>query len=112
MGRFSLLFLYNRIFKSDRNFYVAVRIVGILNGLWYIAATIMLSVRCVPVRKNWNPLIQGQCFHTVPLLVGISIVDSLLDFMVILVPISVLRRLQMSLRRKIHLALIFILGGL
>ena len=111
-GRFSLLFLYSRIFKSDRSFYVAVRIVGVLNGLWYIGCTVALCLRCVPVKKSWDPLIEGQCFDATAFVVGTQIPDCLLDFAVMILPISVLRKLQMSLRRKIQLTMVFALGGL
>ena len=113
MGRFSLLMLYNRIFQSDRSFYVAVRIVGILNSLIYVGCTVAIGFRCAPTGKMWNPVAQGQCFHSSKaLVVALAFLDSLLDFMVMILPISVLRRLQMSWRRKINVAMIFAIGGL
>ena len=111
-GRFSLLFLYNRIFKSDCSFYVAVRFVGIVNGLSYVGCTLALGLHCLHMEKSWDPLIEGRCFHSKALVVFISILDSSLDLAVMILPISVLRRLQMSLRRRINVAMIFIFGGL
>ena len=112
MGRFSLLFLYNRIFKPDQSFHVAVRVVGVLNGLWYAGSTIILGVRCVPVKLSRSPFIEGQCFNIIPLINAFSILDSLLDFTVMILPISVLRKVQMSLQRKINAAMIFAIGDL
>lgn len=111
-GRFSLLLLYNRVFKSNRTFYVAVRIVGMLNVLWYVGCTMALCLHCIPPRKFWNPLIKGQCINPIGFVLAGAILDALLDFAVMILPISVLRRLQMSLQHKIRLAIIFVLGGL
>ena len=111
-GRFSLLFLYNRIFKSDRSFSIAMRILGTLNALWYVGFTLAACLRCVPPRKAWNPQVKGQCGNGFALIVAAAVPDSLLDFSLMILPISVLKRLQMSMRRKINLAMIFAIGGL
>ena len=111
-GRFSLLFLYNRIFKSDRSFSIATRILGTVNAIWYVGFTAAACLRCIPPRKLWNPLIKGQCVNDSALMIATAVLDSLLDFCVMILPISVLKRLQMSMRRKINLAMIFAIGGL
>ena len=111
-GRFSLLFLYNRIFKSDRSFSIAMRILGILNALWYIGITVAACLCCVPPKKLWHPLIKAQCANRFAIIIAAAVSDTLLDFSMILLPISVLKRLQMSMRHKINLAIIFVIGGL
>lgn len=111
-GRFSLLFLYNRVFAVDRRFHIAVRLVGVVNAFWYVGCTVALCLRCVPPRKIWDPLIKGQCINAVAFVLAAEIPDSLLDFTLIILPIGALRALQMSLRHKIDLALVFVLGGL
>lgn len=111
-GRFSLLFLYNRIFQFDRSFSIAMRILGTLNALVYIAFQVVACFDCVPPRKVWNPLIKGQCVNSFAVVIAAAVLDSLLDFSVMILPIGVLKRLQMSMRRKINLAMIFVNGGL
>ena len=111
-GRFSLLFLYNRIFKSDRRFSIAMRILGTLNALWYVGCTVAACLQCVPPKKLWDPLIKGQCADRFAIIIAATISDSLLDFSMMVLPISVLKRLQMSMRHKINLAMIFVIGGL
>ena len=48
----------------------------------------------------------------VPIILAATMPDSFLDFIVMILPIGVLRKLQMSLRHKINLAIVFVLGGL
>ena len=110
-GRFSLLFLFNRIFKSDRSFSIAVRILGTLNALFYVSFTVAACLRCVPPRKLWNPLIEGDCASTFAVIVAAAVLDSLLDFSVMMLPISVFKQLQMSMQRKVNLAMIFAVGA-
>ena len=110
--RFSLLFLFNRIFKFDRSFSIAVRILGTMNAFFYVSTTVAACLRCVPPRKLWNPLIEGHCASTFAVIVAAAVLDSLLDFSVMILPISVLKRLQMSMQRKVNLAMIFAIGGL
>lgn len=111
-GRFSLLFLYNRVFKTRRSFYVAVRILATVNGLWYVACTLALCLQCNPPRKAWNPLIKGHCINTDAFVIAAEIPEILLDFSIMILPISLLRRLQLSMRRKINIGIIFAVGGL
>ena len=111
-GRFSLLFLYKRIFQSDRSFSIAMKILGTLNALWYLGFTLAICLRCDPPRKLWNPLIKGQCVNNFDLIIAFTVPDTLLDFSMMILPISVLKRLQMSMRHKINLAIIFAVGGL
>ena len=111
-GRFSLLCLYNRVFNTDRSFYIAVRILAIVNGLWYVGCTVALLLRCDPPRKAWNPLVTGHCINADAFVIAAEIPEILLDFSMMILPISVLRRLQLSTRRKINIAIIFAVGGL
>ena len=69
-----------------------------------------ICLRCVPRRKSWNPLTLDYCINYTTSIVTAAILGSLLDFNVIMVSISVGRRLEMSLKHKVHLGMIFALG--
>jgi len=56
-------------------------------------------------------LVPGHCFDFPAFQLGIEIPNSLIDFVMMAVPIGVLRGLQMRIGYKISLALIFFLGG-
>ena len=89
-----------------------MRILGTLNALVYVAFTVVACFGCIPLGKVWDPLIKGQCVNRFAVIIAAAILDSLLDFSMMILPISVLKRLQMSMRRKINLAMIFVVGGL
>lgn len=110
-AKFSILCLYNRAFSSHKGFRLAVKIVGFLNALWFVAATVGLCLKCVPIEKSWNPLLPGRCINFRVFLVAIESPNSFLDFVMVALPLGVLRELQLPLKHKITLGFIFALGS-
>ena len=108
----SILFLYARIFAVDKKFLFGIYTVGVLNVLWFIAATLGLVFQCTPIQKAWDPILPGKCINFAAFMVAIEVPNSLLDFVIMALPINMLRAMRMSLREKLVLAFIFFLGGL
>lgn len=111
-AKLSLLFLYYRVFQINAAFGMSIKVVGVINLMWCITAVVALSLKCVPVHKIWNPLIPGYCYNFNLFTALIEIPNSLVDFVIMIIPISALKGIQMSLRVKIYLCLVFFLGGL
>jgi len=107
----SILLLYARIFAVDNKFSVGIKIVAVLNILWMIAAMLGLILQCRPVQKAWDPLLPGKCFSYAKFMVAIEVPNSLLDFVMMALPISMLRTLRIGMREKIILVLIFAMGA-
>jgi len=89
-----------------------VKIVGGLCFLWYVAATVASILKCVPVKKAWNPRMPGNCYDFQAFYIGIEIPNCILDFFIVFLPIGVLKGIQLPRRHKISISMIFILGGL
>lgn len=72
------------------------------------------AVQCVPLRDAWNPLrlTQSKCvlFGLFTLFEELS--NVVLNIIVLLLPIFVIRKLQLSARQRWILSLLFLLGGL
>ena len=70
--------------------------------------------QCIPLRDAWNPLrlTEGKCvlFGLFTLFEELS--DVVLNIIVLLLPIFVIRKLQLPMRQKWILSLIFLLGSL
>lgn len=111
-ARFSILLFYNRIFSIHERFRIMVIVVGIVNLMWWIGCTVALIWACIPVNANWNPLLKGRCIDKEAFFVAAEVPDSLLDFIIMALPISVLKTLQMPLRQKINIGFVFVMGGL
>jgi len=108
----SILLLYARIFSIDNKFSISIKIVGVLNFLWMIAAILGLVIQCRPIHKAWDPLIPGRCFNFATFMVAIEVPNSLLDFVMMALPISMLRTLRIGMKEKLILVLIFAIGGM
>jgi hypothetical protein len=111
-AKFSILFLYMRVFGVNRHFSLGVKIVGVLNLLWMLASILSLIFQCTPVRRAWNPMLPGTCFNLSTFTVAVEVPNSLLDFVMMALPISMLRKLKMRLRDKIVIGITFLLAGM
>lgn len=78
----------------------------------YAAGCIFLFSSCQPLAARWNPLL-GRCpvdFMMVPLAYSLITLGVITDAACALVPISIVRRLQMPRRRKITLMVVLSMG--
>ena len=111
-AKFSVLYLYHRLFSSDKRLRTRVIVVGVFCLLWFIAATVAVSLKCMPIEKSWNPRMAGTCYNFQVFIVAIECPNSFLDFVIVALPVGVIRGLHLPLSRKVLICLIFILGGL
>ena len=82
--------------------------------VWCITMTVVVVVQCIPLKEAWDPL---RNTRTKCMLIGICILleeiaNTLLDISILILPISVIRSLQLPARQRWILSLIFLLGGL
>ncbi|RAL08992.1 uncharacterized protein BO97DRAFT_191732 [Aspergillus homomorphus CBS 101889] len=110
--KLSILLLYLRLFApSARNvpFWLIQALIW-LNFLFYLADTIVKICECKPRSKIWDKDIPGQCINiNIPILVT-SIVNVVSDFLMLLLPIVCVWRLQMTWWKKMGLSAVFAAG--
>ncbi|KAK8047468.1 hypothetical protein PG996_015532 [Apiospora saccharicola] len=109
--RVSLCLLYRRIFatpsfRRKSTIVIAMCIVG------QIANSITNLCMCFPLSKFWNPLQPGQCINGDLFFLLICIVETLLDVVVMALPVRAIFFVQIPLKTKLVVAGIFLLGGL
>ncbi len=109
--RLSILYLYRRIFAVP-SFRQLSLVVGIACIIWWIANTIVFLVTCMPIQKSWDPQREGHCYNFDEWFIGISIIDIILDTVILALPIKMVLGLQLSSQRRISLCFIFLLGSL
>lgn len=111
-AKFSLLFLYYRIFSVSVAFNRAVYTLGAIQLCWSIATYVAHWLECTPPAKLWNPELPGSCIDGPALLAGGETINSLVDFFLVGLAIWMVQALQMKLSVKIKLAVLFAIGGL
>jgi len=108
--RIGILFYYRRIFAIPR-FYRLAMILIICCVIWFIPAFLVEIFTCYPLATDWDPNVHGKCLHYTLFWIIIMPFEVALDTAILALPVREVINLQMPIRRKILVSLIFLLGG-
>ncbi|KAJ5692632.1 hypothetical protein N7462_002055 [Penicillium macrosclerotiorum] len=108
----SLLLLYYRIFGVVKGFRWALWIVGSLVLSYFVVCVIVSITECSPIAKFWDPTLPGTCINEIAFFRWNGAGNMILDVVVLCLPYPMAWRLQVTLRQKLILTGIFLLGGL
>ena len=110
--KLAILAFYHRIFSTS-HFTKWLIVVGVFQIMWFVADFITVFLTCRPIAYNWNKRIQGgQCINSITFSYAISAINVFTDFIVLLMPIPWLLKLQLDTRKKLAVTGIFLLGSL
>ena len=110
--KISILHFYNTIFGASPPFRHVTYAVMALVVSFGVGNILLAFLICRPFAKNWNLLLPGTCGSTKDSVIATSIVNFIVDLIIISLPMPMIWRLQMAKTRKIALTTIFSLGGL
>lgn len=112
--KISILLLILRIFLSvQRNlWWWLTQSLIVLNTIFYVIFFFIPIFLCSPRSKIWNPAVPGRCLNIDDLYIASAAFNMISDISMLSVPIYLIWNLQMSVRRKIGVSLIFGTGGL
>lgn len=68
--------------------------------------------QCTPRRKIWDQETPGRCLNVIGLYYTSAVFNTVSDIAMLSVPIYLVWNLQMSIRRKVGISVIFCTGGL
>ncbi|KAM5354113.1 hypothetical protein ACJ41O_000763 [Fusarium nematophilum] len=105
----SFLFQFYRIFPRPRMRKI-IYFTAAFIFLFGIETVIMTIFLCIPVQKFWEPNIDGFCFDKKALWFTQSALHIITDMMILLLPMSELKHLNMPRRQKRALIFVFALG--
>lgn len=109
LNKLSFLFLYMRLFPTPKFRIVCLASIAIVAGgtLGFVVATIM---QCIPIEKYWERPLPGHCVDNMAFRWSWAPFNTILDIWVCLMPLPVIRRLQMDTLKKAGIMLLFVLG--
>ncbi|KAL7905575.1 hypothetical protein GGI35DRAFT_128109 [Trichoderma velutinum] len=84
--------------------------IAVIVTMAHIAFMLVFLFLCIPVEKQWEPLVPGHCADAVPFYLTFSSLTIVFDVITLVLPFPVLIKLQMKIRRKIALLCLFALG--
>jgi hypothetical protein len=114
LAKISVVLFLLRIFQTPMFRYVAYGLIGI-NAAIGITWAFVDSFRCLPVHLTWNGWMNeetGQCINFINSILVNCLVNIFVDALTIVLPVWEVSKLQMPLRQKITVALMFIVGSL
>ncbi|KAI4716089.1 hypothetical protein E4T48_07748 [Aureobasidium sp. EXF-10727] len=113
----SLLLFFNRMFASSNNtlrwtVYFSLCLIFV----WVITFTAVSTFQCTPVSFFWDSGVAGKCITSDwTSRTAIAICDTIFnlatDFLCLMAPFQVLRKLQLASGKKAGLAIVYLLGG-
>ena len=77
------------------------------NLAFYFAYFWVDVFQCVPRRKIWDPSLPGRCISTTLLLIAPAGINIASDCLILVLPIFLVFRLQMTLKNKLGMGAIF-----
>jgi hypothetical protein len=110
LTKVSILFLYLKLFpqRSHRIFSYSMMVFVILTGL---GCTIAGLFQCDPIPKAWNTSLDGTCFNVVALFLANAGLNIAQDFIIYILPAPTLWKVQLPLKQRLALILVFVVGG-
>ena len=111
--KLAILLQYLRAFVplKQRNWmFWACHILIWLNFLFYSIFFFFVIFACSPTEKLWKPWIEGNCFDHLAFMINASVIYTISDILIVILPQPIIWKLQISARRKIGLSAIFAVG--
>ena len=110
-GKISVCLFYLRLFPQ-RWFKAAVFTVIIFQLAWALTVLVIAFAQCMPMGKQWHPRIPGHCINQVAYNGYISLPNIFSDAVVIVLPMPIIWKLQLSMSQKLALTSIFLIGSI
>lgn len=112
LPKLSALFFYARVFTThgDSWFTRSLWATGALVIAWLIFAIPSSIFQCTPVSKAWYVIVPGHCINLSDWWLGSAISSVIIDFIILILPLPVLWRLQLRPLRKCLVTAVLICG--
>lgn len=108
--RLAILLLYVEIFPGNKTFFWCAAGVGGLVFLYWVSSVLTIALLCQPVAYNWDRTIPGTCGDVLKIQYASAGFNLGIDLGVVLLPLPIVWRLQMSSRKKTGVTASFAIG--
>jgi hypothetical protein len=112
--KLGILLMYNRIFNVSTSFRFQLYGASALLVAWWVGCTIATLTNCIPLEWSWiNSFADPRyCFDYNIFWMASGASEICLDVLILMLPVSVVVRMRLSLKQKLTVLGIFLLGGL
>ena len=113
--RTSILLFYLRLFGVRKWFRRVLYVTEVVVVCWCIATVFPAIFRCNPVRYGLLPITEETISHCDDIdgyLLATSVLNVVVEFWILLLPLSIVWTLQLPNKQKVAVSCIFLLGAL
>jgi hypothetical protein len=107
----SIVLFYRRL-GHEKKYIRAVWFLIIFNALVCITMSLPAALGCKPVAFFWDTSLRGKCIDQQKLYTVNTALNVTLDFSILFLPIPIVWKAQMPLKRRLMIIALFGLGGL
>ncbi|KAL9586743.1 MAG: hypothetical protein Q9212_000689 [Teloschistes hypoglaucus] len=107
--KISILLFYLHLFPT-RKFRLAAYSLLVVLSAWALEQILATLFLCQPISYNWNGSIDGHCGSVAVNCIAGAAINTLTDIIILILPMPIIWRLQVPLRNKFILSLIFGFG--
>ncbi|OTA93660.1 hypothetical protein M434DRAFT_64332, partial [Hypoxylon sp. CO27-5] len=109
--KWSILLFYQRVFGTSRTSFLWVtRVTMFIVFLWMVSVVLETFLLCRPLAYNWDTSIEGTCGDRNAVYVVAGATNMATDFMVLLMPVPIILKLNMPISQRLGLIATFSLG--
>ncbi|KAI1483881.1 hypothetical protein F4774DRAFT_423425 [Daldinia eschscholtzii] len=83
-----------------------------INILFYTSAFIVVNLSCTPHKKMWDQTVPGKCFDRKAVDVSSASINIASHILILVLPHTVIWKLNMTTKKKINVSLVFAIGVL
>ncbi|KAK4222684.1 hypothetical protein QBC38DRAFT_489287 [Podospora fimiseda] len=109
--RLSIINLYSHLFSSSQKLRIACYVMTAVCAVWFIGDALTVFLICRPFNYNWDKTVDGSCGNVNAAYLSVHSTNFVVDSTIALMPLPVLWKLSMPMRRKIGVMLMFGLGA-
>ncbi|KAI1877510.1 hypothetical protein JX265_003518 [Neoarthrinium moseri] len=112
--KLSILLMYHRIFSIDRALRRQIWALSIIVACYWIGCTVANLTNCIPMKYIWlNSLADPRyCFNYNYYWFAAGMIEALIDTLILILPIKAILGLQVTVRQRLAVISIFMLGAL
>lgn len=80
-----------------------------VTAIW-IAQALLVLLQCIPLKGLWDENVQAKCMSTAAFSIATAVLTIVCDTLILLLPMDIVRQLQISLPKKLSLLACFCIG--
>ncbi|PWY83997.1 hypothetical protein BO83DRAFT_449317 [Aspergillus eucalypticola CBS 122712] len=112
LSKISLIILYYRLSDMQREWRITLWGMTAFVVAYMIVLECLFLFTCEPVHKSWYPDIDGRCWSKAPIFMAGVVASMFIDLVLLVMPLPIVLKLQITSKKRFGLILMFGLGGL